>query len=71
MLHLISPEKNTAERYYNQAINYYKNGLADSAYVYLNKSIDEKHIESYLPKDIYYICKNNMKMLIYISICIF
>ncbi|MFA7401923.1 MAG: hypothetical protein WCZ21_05270 [Bacteroidales bacterium] len=50
MLHLISPEKNTAERYYNHTINYYKNGLADSAYVYLNKSIDEKHIESLFAK---------------------
>lgn len=50
MLHLISPEKNIAERYFNQGILYYENGLIDSAYIYLDKSIYEKHIESLFAK---------------------
>ena len=46
LLHKITPEKNIAEQYYNQAILHYENGLTDSAYIYLDKSINEKHIES-------------------------
>lgn len=50
ILHLISPETNTAERYFNQGIIFYENGLTDSAYFYLDKSIYEKHIESLFAK---------------------